>query len=116
MINKHVNNNVCTNSCVLSSKLCHFRAQIQLLQPISKGHPANIRGHREQIAITKGLECELDKRFSTREGGDTQVGIWDIRGKKGGIWEIGGKKSWDMGDWKLRYKGLKKRWDMGDWG
>ena len=40
-------------------------------------------------------------------GGDTQVGIWDIRGKT----------SWDMGDWKLGYGILGvKKWDMGDWG
>ena len=38
-------------------------------------------------------------------GGDTQVGIWDIRGKTS--WDMGdwGKKSWDMGDWKLGYYG-----------
>ena len=30
-----------------------------------------------------------EKYKGTREGGDTQVGIWDIRGKK----------RWDMGDW-----------------
>ena len=44
--------------------------------------------------------CEAIKyNDNSTEGGDTQVGIWDIRGKKVGIWEIGGKKSWDIGDW-----------------
>ena len=68
--------------------LVNCATQIQLLHPISKGHPANIRGHREPIAITKGLECELDKRFLTREGVTHKLGY--------GI--LGEKKVGDMGD------------------
>ena len=41
--------------------------------------------------------------------GRLEVGIWDIRGKKGGIWEIGVKQG---GIWEIEGK---KTWDMGYW-
>ena len=63
--------------------------------------------------MTKALNFTLD----ITEGGDTQVGIRDIRGKKSGIWELVGKKklgyrSLEFGIWDIRGK---KMWNMGDW-
>ena len=41
------------------------------------------------------------------EGGDTQVGIWDIRGKKVRYGRLGVKKVgiWEIGSWDMGYQG-----------